>query len=142
MSNPLCPSLYKRLEERFGSVIIANEGEGMVTARSSARMMESRTVQGGALSQRGATTRGRVEVLHRGESYRVCCPKCGDTRHRLWINHRMVEFPGLTICFNAGCYRSREAREQLVFYLYHTRAPKVPLFRKGDTDSGKLSKTV
>ena len=27
---PLCPGLFRRLEERFGSVIIANEGEGLI----------------------------------------------------------------------------------------------------------------
>ena len=47
-----------------------------------------------------------------GEEYRVCCPHCGDTRYRLWINHRWgTEMAGMTldhlaICHNEQCQKN------------------------------------
>jgi hypothetical protein len=72
MTSPLRPELYRRLERRIGKVIIANEGEELV----------------GWAATDPCTGRLRLEVSLPGEYYRVCCPFCTDTRHRLYINHR------------------------------------------------------
>ena len=50
----------------------------------------------------------RIQVVSAGEYYAVCCPKCGDTRHRLWINHRYnTEFEGVKLTGKACCYNER-----------------------------------
>jgi hypothetical protein len=69
---PLNPQLYSSLRRRFGEVKIAAEGDPAVfqpVVLDNAKFPVAR-------------------MLHRGESYRVCCPFCGDRRFRLWINHR------------------------------------------------------
>lgn len=46
-----------------------------------------------------------------GESYKVCCPWCGDRRHRLFISHRWGVYDpetrsrnfGMVKCFNESC---------------------------------------
>jgi len=50
------------------------------------------------------------EVVTAGEHYNVCCPFCGDTRHRLSISYRWLdvehstsEWGHLANCFNEGC---------------------------------------
>ena len=68
---PLNESLYRTLKERFGSVIIANQGVPMVTS-------PVRSLLTGKL---------RHAIVTAGESYRVSCPFCGDTKHRLWIGY-------------------------------------------------------
>ena len=70
---PLNPTLYDRLVREFGSVIIANEGEAYIPALRSMSIREGE--------------RNSPAVAY-GEYYRVCCPFCGDGRHRLWVNHR------------------------------------------------------
>jgi hypothetical protein len=77
---PLRPDLYCRLHARFGTVRIAHEGEEMLE-----RIDEEWVIpdQGGR-----AEVRRRLTVLLPGEYYRISCPFCTDTRHRLWINHR------------------------------------------------------
>ena len=72
MTSPLQPELYRRLESRLGPVIIANEGEELV----------------GWAATDPCTGRPRLEVIMPGEYYRVSCPFCTDTRHRLYVNHR------------------------------------------------------
>jgi hypothetical protein len=68
---PLNLSLYNKLEQLFGTVRMANEGiEGL--ARNSRR-------PGGGQY---------LNIVDFGESYRVNCPFCNDTRQRLWINWR------------------------------------------------------
>ena len=92
-SRVLCPDLYNKLRMNFpGGVKIANQGEGMSQA--------SMIVDGQPYTQ----------VRHSGEYYRVCCPFCKDTRHRLWINH-MYGQPDVTskpmrflaYCYNENC---------------------------------------
>ena len=61
--------------------------------------------------------RTKVIVVQAGEYYCVCCPYCGDTRHRLWINHRWgseliqgkykTTLRHLAHCYNENC-ESRE----------------------------------
>ena len=56
-----------------------------------------------------------LEPLEPGESYRVCCPNCGDTRHRLYINHRWRVYDETTRtrntwlvhCFNENCEKTQ-----------------------------------
>lgn len=93
------PVLYKNLEENFpGGVIIANEGEVMQTGATS--------IVAGKIS---------TSILHSGEYYRVNCPFCRDTRHRLWVNHmygqsdaygRVMKF--VARCYNEDCLADRD----------------------------------
>jgi hypothetical protein len=56
--------------------------------------------------------RPKLEVLTSGEYYRVNCPFCTDTRHRLWVHHKFgMDEPWrsnrrmtyLAICYNENC---------------------------------------
>jgi hypothetical protein len=95
MTSPLRPELYYRLERRIGPVIIASEGEELV----------------GWAATDPCTGRLTLQVSLPGEYYRVCCPFCNDTRHRLWINYcwarYIPEFRSdnlwLAHCFNEDC---------------------------------------
>ncbi len=88
---PLCPELYAVLERWSGAPpLVANTGEGFSGY---------------------TTTGGRTEVLHSGEMYRVCCPYCGDTRHRLYVSHRWYEHKFLAHCFNeTECLKNPDTR--------------------------------
>lgn len=134
---PLTQDLYDRLAAHFGDVSVANEGESAVVQRSTATgaaLVAPRTVTG----EVAGGGRAKVEIIHPGEYYRVSCPKCGDARKRLWVNHRAIEFPWLIRCYNEGCYDSAEARDQLVFMLYKTRRPPAPRVQRGRRDAGEL----
>lgn len=65
----LRPLLHDRLRARLGEPKITHENEAF-----NANMGD----YGGRYS---------LNVVHYGEVYRVCCPFCGDTTYRLWINH-------------------------------------------------------
>ncbi len=114
----LCLMLYQRLRkvQGHGGVLIANEGEHMT----------------GTLAPPDAAGRQRWIVSTWGESYRVNCPFCRDTRHRLWINyrfgqpdpvnlHQMGTFYG--ICFNEDCLANPENRAELVDVIYGVHNP-------------------
>lgn len=112
-SQPLNPLLYRALRQHFGSVVIANEGEGMQV-----QYLPSILGDGGV----------RAEILVAGEYYRVCCPYCRDTRHRLWINHqfgqpdaRGLPQTWLAHCFNEHCLASFERRRELEQRLFGFR---------------------
>jgi len=102
---PLNPQLFNALKLAFPSgVKIAKEGEAM-----------RYTVRPDFITQRETIV---IDKDYHGEEYRVCCPFCGDTRFRLWINHRWdtedpatkVKFGlGLANCFNDGCDLNRAA---------------------------------
>jgi hypothetical protein len=60
------------------------------------------------------TLMGSVLISNEGgedEDYRVCCPYCGDTRHRLYISYRWGVYDPITasnndhliFCFNENC---------------------------------------
>ena len=84
--------LYSALMKVFGSVKIYNQGTQM-TARP---------------VKDAITQRKKIHVITAGEYYAICCPKCGDTRHRLWINHRYnTEFEGIKLTGKACCYNER-----------------------------------
>lgn len=103
-------ALYMTLNRRFGEVRIANEDESM-----SARY-----------GYDAITGRPKFSIGHMGESYRVCCPFCGDQRFRLWINHRwatrepgtMNRYMSLAKCFNEDCIAKRGWR-QLENYIFN-----------------------
>ncbi len=94
----LNPMLYRRLSQRFGHVKVSNCGEAMIS-----RAVKTLDDQPSLL------------VSHAGEYYQICCPYCGDTRHRLYVNHRFgkIDVYGrqllfLATCFNEGCLSNRE----------------------------------
>lgn len=67
---PLRPDLYRRLQSRLpGGVVIASEGVAM----------RATIIQDGPNKS--------LNVDDAGEYYRINCPFCFETRHRLWINH-------------------------------------------------------
>jgi hypothetical protein len=125
----LCPSLFQRLRklcERRGGVRVANEGEHMT---------------GNALIDAAGKSRWVVSTW--GESYRINCPFCRDSRYRLWINYRFGQpdpvnlrqlgtFYG--ICFNEDCLRFSENRATLVDEIYgvHNRNDCFALNVEGD----------
>lgn len=100
---PLCPDLYKLLIIAFGEVKISHEGEAFDASTETYVDRDNRT-------------RVRWNIRNRGETYRVCCPFCGDKRFRLWINHRWGRFDPVTgnrnlrliYCFNEDCFREFE----------------------------------
>ncbi len=122
---PLCPALYSRIERHLGKITIASAGMAM-----RAHYVPEKRADG--------STGRRLVVENPGEYYRVDCPKCGDTRKRLWINHRFSEFPTLAICYNEGCYHSTGARHQLHAAIMNSRAAvKLPV-APGRVDNGPV----
>lgn len=103
----LNPQLYGRLKQVFGDVRVHNQGEPM-------RVEPAR---------RAFMTPGRrrdyVRLESPGEYYAVCCPVCGDTRHRLWVNHRWNTGFGnhsmkhLVRCYNENCDELEDFRSTL-----------------------------
>lgn len=86
----LNPNLYAALERKFrnaGGVLIANEG-----VKNEWRL----AAHGESL---------RRELVFKGEQYRVCCPFCGDNRHRLYLNYEFgtTDIDGRTILYAASC---------------------------------------
>jgi hypothetical protein len=97
MTAPLNLVLYKRLREEFGSIIIAHPGVAASITYG----------YGPFLSENSR----RMEMTTKGEYYRINCPWCGDTRHRLYISH-LWGVPNeitnskhlwLAHCFNEDC---------------------------------------
>jgi hypothetical protein len=112
---PLCPELFELLEDRFGEVRIASEGEELVAAPTF----------------NPADGNVRWDFQAHGEQYLVNCPFCNDTRHRLSISYCYGQVDPVTKraaiwlarCFNEECVASdmprgmenRQALEQLIF---------------------------
>lgn len=71
MSKFLNPPLYQRLQQQFGSVKVVDAGVPMVVRRGKDYV----------------TGKIRLDFASKGEQYRVCCPFCNDTRHRLYVHH-------------------------------------------------------
>ena len=95
--NVINEPLYRALKAAFGSVVIHNQG----------MPMRGKTVLD------AITQKKKHSISTYGEYYAVNCPKCGDSRHRLWVNHRYnTEFDGLKVTGKAVCYN--EHCEQLV----------------------------
>lgn len=108
----LSAELYSILRNNFpGGVIIANPGEGC--SLSSVHKLD------GTLF---------TSIHHSGEYYRVNCPFCRDTRHRLWVNHmfgqpdangRAMRF--LATCYNEDCLQNFANRKQFNDVIYGFR---------------------
>jgi len=107
MDNVLNQSLYSHLQRRFTDVRISDQRvEAQVLYRP------DHTYRRGAL---------KAEIVVYGETYRVSCPFCSDTRHRLSICHRWGvndeethdDMLHLATCFNESCLSTREAQKDL-----------------------------
>ena len=91
---PLNSQLYKELKKHFGTVVIADEGCGMLADYST-------DLHGRCILRSDSP----------GEYYRINCPFCNDTIQRLWINHRWGVYDEktkshnyfLAICYNEHC---------------------------------------
>jgi hypothetical protein len=93
---PLNQSLYAALMRRFGSVRVSNEGQEVLI-----RLVKN---------PYDLHAPSKEEELESGEYYRVNCPYCQDTRHRLYVNYRWntvtrdgKKAKGLAHCFNEKC---------------------------------------
>jgi len=93
MIEPKNPRLYQILEDTFGTVHI--QSAGMPYRYRLVREKDNKQ---------------HVERFAAGEEYAVCCPKCGDTRYRLNVNHMFgarlpcgVKLSNLAHCWNENC---------------------------------------
>ena len=131
MSDPLNPVLYRRLQKAFGQVRIMCQGGSFM----------------GRLARDPLNFKRKKWSGHKGEEYAVCCPHCGDSRFRLWINHRWGtsedgQFDGLVTCHNEHCEQDREKdvvehlRESMSAYGSDVADGRV-VIRKGK-DNGEL----
>lgn len=106
MTQPLNPTLFALLQARHGSVLIANAGERAVGVRT---------------SRSAVTGRARTDAARWGEYYRINCPYCHDTRHRLWVSYLLGADLGearpagwLAICYNDECLRQPGRRQDFL----------------------------
>lgn len=96
----LNPVLFNCLKNRFGEVRIAAENEPI----------DWELVAG---------PRNFRKIRRSGEEYRVSCPVCGDTRFRLYVNHRWGVYDPesnsrnlhLIRCWNLECFRDYQRRD-------------------------------
>jgi hypothetical protein len=122
------PKLYRALEKRFGEVRVGSPGLELI-----------------GKTERITTASGRdhpvLSVRYWGEHYAVCCPKCGDTKHRLYFSQRFGVSDkhglnkNLVYCFNENCYAEWEDREHLYSLLFNFNigSQKITDLRKGKT---------
>lgn len=111
MPQPLCPALYRRMEELFGHVEIVHEGEEAVPG-------QVMTVMG----------RDRVYGGSNGEYYVVNCPFCGDTSGRLNVNYQFMEpkHRHKAVCYNETACLTGEAgkvNRRKLFEAFSSGAP-------------------
>lgn len=110
-ADPLNPYLYSLLVRKFQSVKIANEGVPAHVTTYPDPLHRGRRVT-------------RADCW--GEYYRVCCPYCDDTRHKLWINHRYgadIEngrrtHTHLAVCYKNNCTAHGGRRDQLEAFIF------------------------
>lgn len=101
----LNPTLYRALVSAFCEVRVARAGEPFEARRVADQ----------------ETDWTRLEIIHYGESYKVCCPFCHDRRFQLNVNHRYANadkrlgrpLDFLATCFAHGCLKTRSNRERL-----------------------------
>lgn len=101
---PLNPLLYRQLQRLFGRVKLSNEGEAMRSHYGTDAV----------------TKEPKLHIDHPGEYYQVCCPRCRDTRYRLYVNHKWGRRDEqgrlnlwLSICYNENCFSSGPRRREL-----------------------------
>lgn len=121
MFEPLNKTLYELLEREFGDVIVAAEGEELIgTYEGEARRQKAEALVNRRKVPSTKPLRPKLDVLHSGEEYRVNCPYCNDTRHRLFINHLWAvkdrygnQNLWLAHCWNEECLASYTRQQQL-----------------------------
>ena len=114
MPDLLNPVLYRRLDRSFhGGVKITAEGEAMIYKK-----LKDWSVPG---------NKWAYDFDQGGEYYRVCCPWCHDTRHRLYVSHMWgqkdrdgVPLTFLAVCYNENCledeHNRRSFKDRLRYY--------------------------
>ena len=81
--------LYRQLARHFGQVKIEKQGQPL---QARAEMQDERQT---------------LDIYEGGETYRVCCPVCGDSKFHLYVSHAfgtIDEVTGIKIRF-AKCFR-------------------------------------
>ena len=114
MSIPLRPLLYRRLELLTG---------GDLKVACPLEPFLSHYVN--------YADRTTFEIDSRGESYRINCPYCNDTRKRLWINHMWghrdpqtgSQNLWLCKCFNENCLSTFKRQRDLYSLVFGPRGP-------------------
>lgn len=124
MSNPINPTLYRLLTQKFGEVKISNEGCHAYVQRMPDPLNPRRTI---------------THATSWGEYYCVNCPFCSDSRARLWINHTYAsevvngvrQNTHVAVCYNEQCLKvpgRTEQLEQMIFgHGAHLRPRALPL---------------
>lgn len=111
MPNPLNPTLYALLKQKFGEVKFANEGCPAYFNRMPDPMRPGRTI---------------IHAAQWGEYYCVRCPFCNDHSPRMWINHLYAsevikgrrQYTNIVICYNEQCMRHPGRVEQLEHIIF------------------------
>lgn len=109
---PLNPQLYQILANKFGTVKVEKHGQPL-----------ERTTKwlGG---------RQTLDISAGGETYKVCCPWCGDNKFHLYISHAygmLDPETGSTVRL-ATCYRHGSVMQQLKDVLeWCSMGPRQPL---------------
>jgi hypothetical protein len=109
----LNPKLYNQLRARLGQVQVVKEGEPMVTKPQPP----------------DKDGRPQMTIESWGESYKVNCPLCKDTKPRLLISHRYgVHDPAtgsdnlqMCKCFRRNCQKDPDRRKLLADKIFGLR---------------------
>jgi len=122
MTTPLNLQLYQKLAHRFGDVKITKAGQQL------------RAVPG---SYRGQPS---SRVTEYGETYKVCCPSCSDTKFHLYISHGF-DTPDetgrprlLARCFRCQKVGGREVAKMLEWTSIGQQSHSASLDDHGDTE--------
>ena len=119
---PLVPVLYHQLMVKFGSVSIANEGESLVE-----------TFKQPLLHSRSTDRKPFPDIVHPGEYYRVVCPLCQkDDKKKLWINHRLLDYSWLMVCYRCNGFSTTDARKKFIRDLFDNSLPSFVEVHQGE----------
>lgn len=122
MPEPLNPTLYNLLQRNLpGGVQVSCDGEAFV----------------GDYHRDPISGERRLFIRQRGEQYFGNCPICGDTRGRLYVNHRwgVIDKEGndnlfLSYCFNEECTSKYEGMRRLKDMIFRLgRNPRMNIRR-------------
>ena len=134
------PELYKRLEWLTQTSKPRGIGVGEVKIKAEGVPMTYRYVPDAkrtAPPGKPARKYEKLDIIDWGEIYSVCCPFCGDGRHRCGISYKAGVFDeracsthkGLWKCFNESCQDNPENQEKmrdlLTFPLIRTTQDRV-----------------
>lgn len=102
MNDVLNPTLYNRLVATFKKVRVSHPGE-----------MQKRKI-----IRNLSNSKLEMSFIQTGETYKICCPFCSDTRFRCNINYMYGQrnelgelMYHLAHCFNAGCPLSMHEKQ-------------------------------